>query len=367
MKIKRISLHMIEMPFKQPFRTSHGLYELRKSIIVEIEDESGIIGYGEVVAFTEPWYTEETTESAFNIMKNFLAPLLIHTEISHPDEVFQLFKKYKRNNMAKAGLEGAVWDIYAKMNNQSLAKALGGERVTVPAGVVVGIQTLEHTIQQIEDYVSQGFERIKMKVSPENDEETIKSIRNHFPTISLLIDANSSYTLRDVERLKKLDKYNLLMIEQPFGDRDFIEHATLQSELKTPICLDESIASLEDVKLAHHLGSCQIVNVKSGRVGGLSEAKRIHDYCLQNGLPIWCGGMFETGIGRAQCIALSSLPHFTIPGDITASDKYWEEDIILPKIVVENGQVQVPSQIGLGVQINKKRFQEVLLYTTVIE
>lgn len=367
MKIKKISLHLIEMSFKQPFRTSHGLYELRRSIIVEMEDASGVVGYGEVVAFTEPWYTEETVDSALQIMKNILAPILINTEIKHPDEVSQLFLKYKRNNMAKAGLEGAIWDIYARLNNQSLAEALGGTREKVPAGVVVGINDITQTLQQITTFVEQGFERVKIKVSPENDEEIIKVIRNEFPTISLLIDANSSYTLNDVEKLRKLDQYNLLMIEQPFGDRDFIEHAILQNVMKTPVCLDESIYCLEDVKLAHHLGSCQIVNVKSGRVGGLSESIKIHNYCRENNIQIWCGGMFETGVGRAQSIALASLSHFTIPGDISASDKYWEDDIITPKIIVENGYVQVPNKNGLGVEINLDRLKEVLIATIVVE
>lgn len=366
MRIKKISLHMIEVPFKQPFRTSHGLYERRRSIIVEMEEESGTVGYGEVVAFTEPWYTEETIDSALLLMKDILAPVLINIEITHPDEVMQLLSKYKRNNMAKAGLEGAVWDIYASMNNRSLATALGGVREYVPAGVVVGINDIENTLQQIEKYVEQGFERVKIKVSPKNDEEVIRTIREQFPTISLLIDANSSYTLQDMDKLQNLDKYNLLMIEQPFGDKDFIQHAELQKSIQTPICLDESIDSLEDVQLAHYLGSCKIINVKSGRVGGLSESKRIHDYCQEQGISIWCGGMFETGIGRAQSIALASLPHFTIPGDISASDKYWEEDIIIQKIVVENGKVRVPNNTGLGIEINWKRLQEVLISTTTI-
>lgn len=367
MKIKKISLYIIEVPFKQPFRTSHGLYELRKSIIVEMEEVSGIIGYGEVVAFTEPWYTEETIDSAYIVIKDILAPLLIKSNINHPDEVLEIFSKYKRNNMAKAGLEGAVWDIYAKLNNQSLAQALGGTREFVPAGVVVGINKIEQTLEQIARFVQEGFSRVKIKVAPNNDEVIIKEIRKNFPTISLLIDANSSYSLQDIDKLKKLDQYNLLMIEQPFGDKDFIEHAILQKELETPICLDESIYSLEDVKLAHHLGSCKIINVKSGRVAGLSESIRIHNYCRDNNLPIWCGGMFETGIGRAQSIALASLPHFTIPGDISASDKYWEEDIITPRIIVKNGQVQVPDKVGLGVELNRRRLNEVLISTTIIE
>lgn len=367
MKIKKISLHVIEMLFKQPFRTSHGLYELRKSIIVEMEEASGIVGYGEVVAFTEPWYTEETVDSALQIIKDILGPILINSEIEHPDEITQIFLAYKRNNMAKAGLEGAVWDIYARLKNQSLADVLGGTRGKVPAGAVVGINDISQTIQQIELLIGQGFERIKIKVSPKNDEEIIKVIQNKFPTISLLIDANSSYTLNDLEKLRNLDQYDLLMIEQPFGDRDFIEHSILQKEIKTPICLDESIYSLEDVKLAHYLGSCKIINVKSGRVGGLSESIRIHDYCSENNLQIWCGGMFETGIGRAQSIALASLPHFTIPGDITASDKYWEADIIAPKIIVENGYVQVPDKKGIGVELNRKRLGEVLIQTVIID
>lgn len=361
-KIKRITLYVTKMEMKNAVQASYGTHKERESIIVEMEDINGVRGFGEVVAFAEPWYTEETIQTAYHIIKDFLAPMLFQGTIYHPHDVAALFSVVKRNNMAKAGLEGAVWDIYAQIQQLPLAKAIGGEREKIPVGVVVGINQPSIMLQQIAAYVEAGYERVKIKISPANDRDVIEVIRKEFPYLPLMADANGSYDLHHLEQLKNLDQYHLLMIEQPFGERAFLEHATLQKELSTPICLDESIDSLEDVTLALALGSCKVVNIKSGRVGGLTNAIAIHNYCRARHVPVWCGGMYETGIGRAQNIALATLPNFTIPGDISASAKYWEEDVIIPEIVLEKGCVRVPTAKGIGFHINSKRLEEVASY-----
>ncbi len=366
MNIKKITLHVTKMKLKTPFQTSYGTYTERESIIVEMEDTYGVTGFGEVVAFSEPWYTEETIQTAYHIIKDFLAPILLQGKVSHPNQVTTLFSKVKGNNMAKAGLEGAVWDIYAKQNQLPLAVAIGGKRNKVPVGVVVGINEPKVMLQQIASYLEDGYERVKIKISPKKDLEVVEAIRKEFPKVPLMADANGSYTLQHIEQLKRLDEYNLLMIEQPFGEKAFMEHAQLQKAISTPICLDESIHSLADVKLALALESCQVINVKSGRVGGITEAIAIHDYCMNHQVPVWCGGMFETGIGRAHNIALAALPNFVIPGDISASQKYWEEDIIIPEVVLDKGHVHVPTSDGIGVKINRKRLQEVTVHDEVL-
>jgi o-succinylbenzoate synthase len=355
MLIQQIELFLIEQQLKIPFKTSYGLYKQRESIIVKLTDQNGNVGFGEVVAFSEPWYTEETIQTALHILQDFLIPILLNQQFAHPREVANEFKQFKGNPMAKAGLEGACWDLYCKQNSISLAHALGGIREEIPVGVVISIDEPSKMIKQIESYQIEGYERFKIKVSRENDYELVSTIRESFPTISLMIDANSSYTLDDIEQLKRLDQFNLLMIEQPFGDRQFIEHACLQKEINTPICLDESIYTLEDVQIAKSLQACRIVSIKPGRVGGLSESLDIHNYCVKQNIPIWVGGMIETGISRIQNVALSSLEGFIIPGDISASNRHWEQDIIFPEVTLENGRVKVPTGIGLGVEIDEKR------------
>lgn len=366
MNIKKIILHMTSMKLKAPFQTSYGTYRDRESIIVEMEDSQGVLGFGEVVSFSDPWYTEETLQTSYHIIKDFLAPILLQNKIEHPSQVTKLFSKVKRNHMAKAGLEGAVWDIYGKQQQLPLATAIGGKRNKIPVGVVVGIAEPKAMLGQIASYLEEGYERIKIKISPQNDVEIIQKIREEFPNVPLMADANGSYTLQEIELLKRLDEYHLMMIEQPFGERGFMGHAQLQKLISTPICLDESIHSLADVKLAIALGSCQLINIKSGRVGGITEAIAIHDYCMEHHIPVWCGGMLETGIGRAHNIALATLPNFTIPGDISASQKYWEEDIITPEIVLDKGSVRVPTAWGIGVEINRKRLQEVTMRKEVL-
>jgi O-succinylbenzoate synthase len=361
MRISAIELYVIEMPLKSPFVTRIGTVKDREGIIVKITNKDGISGFGECVAFSTPWYTEETVETCLHMMTDFLIPLLQNILINHPENAFSLFKMIRRNNMAKAALETALWDLYAKSHSQPLSVSLGGTRKEIAAGVVVATDSTVKAIQQIEDYLKDGYKRVKVKIDPNQDYSFLAEIRKVYPDLPIIADANSAYSLKDIDRLKALDEFNLLMIEQPLGADDIIDHAVLQKEIQTPICLDESIVSFEDAKKAIQLGSCKVINIKVGRVGGLSEAKRIHDYCYERDIPVWCGGMIEFGISRAHNIALASLPGFSIPGDISASNRFWEEDIITPEVNVEKGNISVPEGPGIGFMINQKRLQQFLL------
>jgi len=360
--IKAVKLAIIKMPLKQPFTTHLGSVTEREAIIVEVEDHNGLIGYGEGVAFSSPWYTEETVQTSYHMLKDYLIPLLKKKGISHPDQALELFSSVRRNHMAKAALETALWDLQAKIEGVPLSTLIGGTTESIPAGVVVGNPNLAEALKQIESYLEQGFKRVKVKISPEDDFHYISEIRKQYPDLPLMADANSAYSLEDVGRLKALDEFGLLMIEQPLGYDDIIDHARLQKQIGTPICLDESIVTFDDARKAVELGSCKVINIKIGRVGGLGEAKRIHDYCHSKGIPVWAGGMIEFGISRAHNIALASVPGFTIPGDISGSDRYWEQDIIEPEIKVENGMIKVPDSPGIGFELNKKRMKEVTVF-----
>lgn len=361
MKLSRAQLDVIQMPLKSPFLTHLGSVYDREGIIVEITDQDGVTGYGEGVAFSSPWYTEETVKTSLHMIEDFLIPLLQKHPVEHPKEISSLFQSVRRNHMAKAAIETAMWDLYAKQRSLALKDLLGGTRQRVPAGVVVATDSIEKALNQIEHYRADGYQRFKIKINPALDLEFLREIRRRYPEIALMADANSSYSLADIDRLKALDEFHLMMIEQPLAHDDIIDHATLQKELKTPICLDESIVTFEDARKAVELGSCQIINIKVGRVGGLTEAIRIHDYCLAKKIPVWCGGMIEFGVSRAHNLALASLPGFTIPGDISASGRFWEEDIILPEVEVKDGWAEVPSGPGIGFQINQKRLQQTTL------
>lgn len=366
MRIDQITLHRIGLQLKAPFATSYGQYTDRETILVELQDESGTIGWGECVAFATPWYTEETVETAWHMMERYLIPTLLHREIAHPEEVLPLLSFVKRHHMAKAGLEMAVWDLYAKRQGKPLASVIGGTRQEIETGVAVGLQASpEQLYRVIEQYLSDGYRRIKCKIKPGLDVDLVRGIRKQFPDLPLMADANSAYTLEDAEHLKRLDEYGLMMIEQPLAADDIIDHAELQKQLATPICLDESLVSSEDVRKALTLGSCQVVNVKIGRIGGLSEAIRVHDLCAARNVPIWCGGMLETGVGRAHNIALASLPGFTLPGDISASSRYWDRDIISPEVTVHDGKIKVSDQPGIGYEVDRDYLRHVTLQVQV--
>lgn len=352
--LKEIKLHALSMRLNNPFVTSFGTVRKRDFIIVEAIGQDDQRGFGESVAFSTPWYTEETTETCYHMMRDFLIPMLQEQHIDHPDDVTQLFSPVKRNNMAKSAIESAIWDLYAKQKNMPLYKVLGGEKKKIDVGMSIGIQpTIDDLLKKIEQSVNNGFKRVKLKIKPGHDINVLRVVREHFPDLPILADANSAYTLEDIDMLQQLDDFNLLMIEQPLGSDDIVDHAALQKQIETPICLDESIHSLNDVRHAIQLGSCKIINIKIGRVGGLTEAKRIHDYCLNHNIPVWCGGMLEAGVGRAHNIALSTLPNFSLPGDTAGSAHYWQEDIITPNVIVENGQIKVPDKYGIGYELNK--------------
>ncbi|RLQ97843.1 o-succinylbenzoate synthase [Falsibacillus albus] len=359
MMIKHINLHVIEMPLKQPFITHLEKVSKRRGIIVEVVDETGLKGYGEAVAFTTPWYTEETVQTCFHMLKDVLVPQLLKEMITSPRAFHKRFHPIRRNHMAKAALDMALCDLEAKKQDIPLWQWLGGVNQQVPAGVVVAADSAEAAIIQIHQYVDQGYERVKIKVSPERDIDLLKRIRAKFPDLDIMADANSAYTLEDIDKLVALGQFNLLMIEQPLGVDDIVDHAELQQKVETPICLDESIVTFHDAESAIKLGACQVMNLKIGRVGGLLPAKQIHDLCLHNGIKVWCGGMIEFGISRAHNLALSTLEGFSMPGDLSSSSRFWEEDIITPAIEVVNGKVTAPMKPGIGFDINEKRLEEV--------
>lgn len=364
MPIEAITLTAMRMRMKAPFTTSFGTEWDKHFIVVEIRDRDGVSGWGESVAMKDPLYNEETVGTNWLIMKEFLIPMLLQGNVEQPDDAGRLFRPVRRNYMAKAALEGAVWDMFARRQNLPLYRALGGTRPQIEVGISIGIQkSKEELLALIEQYVSEGYKRIKVKIMPGWDEEVIAAIRQRFPDVPLMADANSAYTLQDIDRLAELDQYNLMMIEQPLAHDDIIEHATLQQRLKTPICLDESIHSLADARKAVEMGSCRIINIKIGRVGGLSEAKRIHDYCRQNNIPVWCGGMLEAGIGRAHNVAITTLPGFILPGDTAASSRYWQQDIIEPEVMVDQGIITVPEEPGIGYKPVRKYMEKFSLYS----
>lgn len=359
MPITSITLRRLNMKLNNPFTTSFGTMQDKDFFIIEAADGNGNRGFGESVAFTSPWYSEETVETNEHMIKDFLIKLLKENEIRHPSEVRGLFKPIKRNNMAKSAVEGAIWDLYAKQQNITLAKALGGSKQKIEVGISLGIQpTVEDLLEKVSRYVKQGYKRIKIKIKPGWDYDVLKEVRKQFPETPIMADANSAYTLKDISQLKKLDELDLMMIEQPLAHDDIVDHAKLQAAIQTPVCLDESIHSTEDARKAIELKSCRIINVKIGRVGGLTEAKEIHDLCLENGIDVWCGGMLEAGVGRAHNIALTTLEQFVMPGDTAGSSLYWEKDIIKPEVTVQNGVITVPDKSGIGYDIDEDSLEQ---------
>lgn len=362
MKLKEIKLQRLKMQLNNPFRNSISAVDAKELYIITATDENGLEGYGETVAFDTPWYTEETVATNELALSSWLIPLLRQNEFNHPEEVSKHFTVVKGHRMAKAAIEEAIWDLYAKEMGKSLHAVLGGTRQVIEAGISLGIEgSVDELLQKIEEKVSAGCPRVKIKIKPGWDIDVLRAVRKHFPDLPLMADANSAYSIHDIEHLRELDAFNLLMIEQPLADGDFVDHATLQSKLRTPVCLDESIHSFEDVRTALALGSCKIINIKIGRVGGLSEAKRIHDYCFERNVSVWCGGMLEAGIGRAHNIALASLPGFTLPGDIGGSSHYWKQDIIEPEVIVIDGKIQVPNEPGIGFELDHEAIEKYLI------
>ncbi|WP_188069171.1 o-succinylbenzoate synthase [Brevibacillus brevis] len=365
MKIERIELQQLHMPLRFRFETSFGYTTIKELILVSVYGE-GEVGHAESVAMSAPYYSEETTGTAWHMMEKFMIPKLFSSEIETPEDVDRLFAPIRRNNMAKAALEGAIWDLYSKQKGISLAKALGGEKAVIDVGISIGIEpTVDQVLAKVERHLSEGYKKIKVKIKPGFDVEVIRAIRERFGEgVPLMADANSAYTMEHLDVMKELDHYGLMMIEQPLAHDDIIDHAKLQRELSTPICLDESIHNVDDARKAIELGSCGIINIKVGRVGGLTESKRIHDLCQAHDIPVWCGGMIESGVGRAHNIAITSLPNFTIPGDTAASSRYWEEDIVENGVeLMAPGQLAVPDSPGIGYTLNQKAIGNYVIRT----
>jgi len=360
MRIEQVELRHIKMVLVSPFVTSMGVEYDEEHIIVRVDGE-GVTGWGESVAEGTPFYSYETVSTAWHILKDFLIPSILGKDLSGVDEAIMLYEKVRGHMMAKAGLEAALWDAFAKSKNISLSKMMGGVREKVDVGVSIGIQDSESLlIKKVEGYLAEGYKRIKIKIAPGNDIRFVSALRREFPDLRLQVDANSAYTLNDINLFKKMDEYQLQLIEQPLGYEDIFDHSKLQREINTPICLDESIHSLDDTRAAAELKSCRIINIKPGRVGGFTESKLIHDYCQSINMPVWHGGMLESGIGRAGNVALASLPNFTLPGDISASKRYYKEDIVDPEFVVNpDGTMNVPVKPGIGVDVNMKILNKV--------
>lgn len=367
MKIKEIKLHQLLMTMKNPFTTSFGTQQKRFVTIVEAIDEDGLSGFGECVSGEDPLYSEEFMDATLIALKKYFGPLVINKEISHPDEVWEIYKPFKRNNMAKASIEGAVWDLYAKKKGITLAEAMGGTKKEVDVGVSLGLEdTDDLLLERIGEKVEEGYKRIKVKIKPGRDVEMVRKIREVYPDIPLMVDANSAYTLDDIDILKALDEFNLMMIEQPLMAGDIIDHAKLQKQIKTPVCLDESIDSYESAAAAIELGSCEIINVKVGRVGGITQSIKIHDLAEKHNIPLWCGGMLEAGVGRLHNVAITTLSNFTLPGDTASSSRYWFEDIITPEVVAENGVVKVSEKPGIGAEVDFGKMEQYLVKTETI-
>jgi O-succinylbenzoate synthase len=353
-------MFLVRLPLIRPFTTSSHTKDHLEHVIIRVRDQEDRDGWGECASPSDPYYCSETTESSWLILKDFLVPGVLGVVWSHPDDAARTWAKVRGNNFAKAGLEMACWDLYTRSLGQPLAEALGGTRREILSGVSLGIEpTVDGILEQVERFLTQGYRRIKMKIGPGRDLAFLSAVRHRWPDVLLMADANSAYSLDNSEHLRalqSLDDLNLMMIEQPLADDDIVDHARLQAQLKTPICLDESIHSVHDARKALDLGSCRIINIKVSRLGGLSEARRVHDLCQARGVPVWCGGMHEFGVGRAANVAISSLPGFTLPGDVSGSDRAYREDIVDPTIRAHGGAIDVPwGRAGLGFDTNLQR------------
>jgi o-succinylbenzoate synthase len=359
MRIREVTLREVRMKLVAPFETSSERTEARRIILAEVVAD-GVIGWGECVAGERPFYSPETTDTAWITIRDFLWPMINRKEMATASEAWGLMAAVRGHNMAKAALEAAIWDAEAKQKGIPLAKLLGGTREEIASGVSIGIkETVDELAAAVRKELAAGYQRVKIKIKPGKELPQVKRLREEFPGIKLMVDANSAYRMEDWPVLKELENFYLMMIEQPLGWDDLYSHVELQKKLATPICLDECIHTEEQARAAIVLGACKIINIKLGRVGGYTVAKRIHDLCEQNGLPVWCGGMLESGIGRAHNIALSTLPNFTLPGDVTASKRYWDEDIIEPEVTVSGqGTIRVPAGPGIGFEVRRDRIEK---------
>jgi len=368
MKITKIVLYNLSMPLVSHFETSFGRSYNRDCLILEVH-AGRFIGFGECAADRDPGYSYETTGTAWHILREFLAPAVIGQELSKPTDFLSVFEKVRGHQMAKAGLEMAFWDLVGKAQGRSLKQMMAGVRERVEVGVSVGLQdSPQELVRVVAEYIRQGYRRVKIKIKPGRDVGDAQAVRAEFPDLRLQVDANSAYTLDSASVLKPLDDLGLLLIEQPLAEDDLWDHRRLQEQFQTPICLDESIVSLRHARQALEMRACKIVNIKAGRVGGLSQALAIHDLCYKQGVPVWCGGMLETGVGRASNLALATLPGFSLPGDISASARYYTEDITNESFVLNpDSTITVPDGPGLGVTLNRQVLERVTLERLELE
>lgn len=358
MRIENITLRELKMRLKTPFETSTEVTWERRVLLVEVAVD-GLHGWGEITAAEDPFYNSETTDTAWHITRDFIVPSVLGKNVGTAAEVGPLLEAIRGHEMAKAGVENALWDIEAQQRGVPLAKLLGGTRQEIPSGVSIGIQpSTSALLQKIECELRAGYQRIKLKIKPGKDIGVVEAVRREYPEITLMVDANSAYRLSDTDRLKAFDEYQLLMIEQPLAWDDIYQHSLLQAQLRTAVCLDECIHNSFHAEAAIRLGACRIINIKLGRVGGHGGARQVHAICMQHSIPVWCGGMLESGVGRAHNIAMSALPGFVLPGDVSASQRYWDEDIIEPEVEVgPQGTIRVPETSGLGYSIRRKRVE----------
>jgi len=367
-KIERLELRLLKLPLVHFFETSFGrAYD--KTFILVMLDGGHVRSYGECVADVDPYYSAETNETAWHIITDFIAPRVIGVDFDHPRDVFPALKAIRGHNMAKAAVEMAAWDLFARQRNEPLSRVLGGGRERIASGVSIGIQdSLQDLAAKVERELAAGYRRIKIKIKPGWDVDAVRTVRERFGSIPLMVDANAAYTLADADHLARLDAFDLMMIEQPLDYEDVADHAALQKRLKTPICLDESIKSVRIAETAIAAGACRIINIKPGRIGGFRESIRLHDLCAAHGVPVWHGGMLESGIGRAANIHLSTLPNFSLPGDVAASKRYFNPDLIDPPIeVASDGTIAVPQAPGLGVSIVDERIEKATLRRAVVD
>ncbi|HEY8551248.1 MAG TPA: o-succinylbenzoate synthase [Vicinamibacterales bacterium] len=362
MRIDLVELRLLRLPLARHFETSFGRSTDRTFVLVTVHAD-GIAGWGECVAEAHPYYSSETADGAYRVLAQYLVPLLLGVDLADPREVGPRLRRVRGHRMAKGALEMAIWDLYARSRNEPLSQVLGGTHRRIASGVSIGIQdTVEELLERIAMERAAGYQRVKIKIKPGWDVEVVERVRARYADLPLMVDANAAYTPADTDRLRALDAFDLLMIEQPLAEDDLVDHAALQRQLKTPICLDESIESREALEAALALGACRIVNVKPGRLGGFAESLAVHDRCGAAGIPVWHGGMLESGIGRAHNIHLASLPNFTLPGDIGASSRYYQPDLIDPPIeVASDGTIAVPDGPGIGVAIVPERVQQATL------
>jgi o-succinylbenzoate synthase len=354
MKIESITLHHISMPLVAPFETSFGRETDRQCVIITLHAD-GLRGYGECVASRDPGYSYETAGTAWHILKDFIAPLILGKDVVDAQDFQKRVEGIRGHHLAKAGVEMALWDLLGKREGKSLKQMFGGRRDKVDVGVSIGIQeSAQALVRTVESYVAKGYRRVKIKIKPGREVEETSAVRRAYPGLRLQVDANSAYTLENASALKPLDELDLLLIEQPLYEDDIWDHRKLQAEFKTPICLDESVISPRHARYALEMGACKIINIKSARVGGLSQGIAIHNYCLEQKVPVWCGGMLETGVGRASNLAVASLTGFSLPGDISASDRYYQRDITNERFELNSDStIDVPNTAGLGVTIDE--------------